>query len=348
MPLKTREADGYRSFMDSLSAGRIGKFYIFHGEERYLLQRSLGELRGRLCPGGLDGFSYKRFEGRGFSAAELDGAIDTMPAFAERTLIEIHDYDVFKSDEKQRLLDIFAGLPDYVCVVLVFDAVPYKPDGRVKVNAEIVKAAEVVEFALQDQNKLAKWIVRHFADAGKRISAPDAEYLAYITGGYMSSLFGEIGKVSAYARAETVTRADIDAVVAPVLDTVAYKLTDALARRDHKESMRILDELLQMREAPHKLVFSISLKMRQLLAARVCIDSSLGKQALIDMCGIRHDFQARMLIDTARRMTLGSCRDAVLCCAETALELNSAPEPEARLTELIAKLAFGCSKAGRL
>jgi len=348
MPQKNREADGYRKLMDSLAEGRIGSFYIFHGEERYLLQRSLSELRSRLCPGGLDGFSYKRFEGKGFSAAELDDAIDTMPAFADRTLIEIHDYDVFKSDEKQRLLDVFSGLPDYVCLVLAFDAVPYKPDGRVKINAEIVKRAEVVEFAIQEQNKLAKWIVRHFADSGKRIGASDAEYLAFITGGYMSSLFGEIGKVSAYAKGETVTRTDIDAVVAPILDAVAYKLTDALARRDHKESMRILDELLQMREAPHKLVFSISLKMRQLLAARVCIDSSLGKQALMDMCGIRYDFQARTLIDTARRMTLESCRDAVLCCAETALELNSTPEPEARLTELIAKLAFGRGKAGAL
>ena len=98
--------------------------------------------------------------------------------------------------------------------------------------------------------------------------------------------------------------------------------------------------LSNYREAPHKLLFSISLKMRQLLAARVCIDSKSGSSVLMDICNIRHEFQARFLLDTARKMTLTDCRDAVLHCAATACELNSSPEPEARLKELIAKLAY--------
>ena len=133
---------------------------------------------------------------------------------------------------------------------------------------------------------------------------------------------------------------DIDAVVMPEMDAVVYKLTDALVQRDHKAAMRILDELLRMREAPHKLLFSISLKMRQLLAARVCLDRGLGRDALMDLCGIRYEFQARTLMETARKTTLSKCRDAVLRCADAAYDLNSAPEPEARLTELIVRLAF--------
>jgi len=80
--------------------------------------------------------------------------------------------------------------------------------------------------------------------------------------------------------------------------------------------------------------------MRQLLAARVCIECGSGKNALIEMCGIRHEFQARVLMDSARKTTMQNCREAVLLCAQTAYELNSAPEPESRMIELIAKLAF--------
>jgi len=196
-----------------------------------------------------------------------------------------------------------------------------------------------VEFSVQEQGSLIKWIKRHFMDAGKNISTIDAEYMILITGGFMSALHREIEKVAAYSQFDTVSRADIDAVVIPILDTAAYKLTDALSRREYAAAMRILDELLQMREAPHKLMFSISLKMRQLLAARICIENKLGKETLIDMCGIRYEFQARSLIETARRMTLARCRQAVLICAQTAFDLNSSSEPEARLTELIARLA---------
>ena len=340
MAVKSKKADGYKVFTESLAAGSVGGLYIFHGEERYLLERALGELRSRLCPEGQNSFNYRRFEAKGLNIDQLSDAIDTLPAFAEKTLTEVHDFDIFNSGEKQRLGDLFSDLPDYACIVFVYSTVQYKPDGKVKANAEILKHARVVEFALQDQAKLANWIRRHFSSAGKIISAQDAEYLAFITGGSMSALLGEIAKVSAYAKGETITRADIDAVVTPVLDTVAYKLADALARRDHAGSMRIMGELLQMREAPHMLLFGISLKMRQLLAARVCIDSGLGKQWLMDNCGIRHDFGARSLLDTARKMTLEGCRDAVLHCTESAHELNSMPEPEARLTELIVKLAL--------
>jgi len=315
-------------------------FYIFHGEERYLLERSLSNLRALLCPDGLDGFNYKRFEGNALSVDEFADAVNTLPAFADRTLIEIHDFDIFKNDAKPRLNEIFSDLPDYVCIVFVYNAIEYKPDGRLKINKKILKNANVVEFTAQDQDKLINWIKRHFLDAGKTISTSDAEYLAFITGGLMSTLNGEIEKTAAYVNSDNVSRKDIDAVVTPVVETVAYKLTDALAGRDSKKALRLLDELFQMREAPHKLMYSISLKMRQLLAARICIESNLGKARLIEMCGIRHDFQARILLNTAGGTTLHDCRNAVLNCSATALELNSSADPELRMVEFVTKLCL--------
>ena len=270
---------------------------------------------------------------------EIEDAVNTFPAFAEKTLVEIHDFDIFKNDSKERLRDIFSDLPDFVCVVFIYSTIEYKPDGRQKINKEILKHANVVEFVVQDQDNLVKWIKRHFRDTGKNISTTDAEYLAFITGDLMATLNGEIEKTAAYSKEETVSRKDIDAVVTPVLDTVAYKLSDALISRENKKALQLLDELFQMREAPHKLMYSISLKMRQLLAARVCIENDLSKAKLMEICSIRHDFQARILMSTASKATLSSCRTAVLSCSETALELNSATEPESRMIELIAKLA---------
>ena len=346
MAQKKQASDGYSKLAGAIKANMIGSFYIFHGDERYLLERSLGDLRRQLCPDGLDGFNYKRYDNRNVSIDDFENAIDTLPAFADRTLIELHDFDIFKHEQKQRLADILSGLPDYVCVVFIYDTIDFKPDGRVKLNTEILKHAEVLEFALQDQEKLINWICRHAAGAGKRISTAEAEYLALITGGYMSQLHGEIEKTAAYAKGETITRADIDAVVTPVLDAVSYKLTDALARRDNKNAMRILDELLRMREAPHKLLFSISLKMRQILAARVCYEDGSGKDALMEICGIRHEFMARSLFDTAKKAELADCANAVLSCAKTALMLNTSSRPEDCLKELVARLAFTAQAQG--
>ena len=339
MPNK-KAPDGYSELTKDISSGEVKRFYIFHGEERYLLERSLAGLRALLCPDGLDSFNYKRFDGKNVPVEEIEDAINTLPAFADKTLIEIHDFDIFKSDEKQRLCDMFSDLPDYVCIVFIYSTVEYKPDGRQKINKEILKFASVIDFVAQEQDKLVKWIKRHFQDAGKNINTNDAEYLAFITGGLMASLNGEIEKTAAYSKNETVSRSDIDAVVTPVLDTVAYKLTDALVSRDNEKALQILGELFQMREVPHKIIYSISLKMRQLLAARICIERGLDRAALMEMCSIRHDFQARTLMSTAGKASLSDCRNAVLYCAETALELNSSAEPESRMIELVSKLAL--------
>jgi len=330
----------YENLKTALKTNELERLYIFHGEERYLLERSLASLRALVCPDGLDGFNYKRYEGKGLSVDEIEDAVNTFPVFAEKTLVEIHDFDIFKNDAKERIRDIFSDLPDFVCVVFIYSIIEYKPDGRVKVNKEVLKHANVVEFVVQDQDNLVKWIKRHFRDAGKNISTSDAEYLAFITGGLMATLNGEIEKTAAYSKEETISRKDIDAVVTPVLDTVAYKLSDALVSRESKKALQLLDELFQMREAPHKLMYSISLKMRQLLAARVCIENNLGKTKLMEICSIRHEFQARILMSTAQKATLKACRNAVLNCSETALELNSTTEPESRMIELVTKLAL--------
>ena len=337
---QAKSKQGYDSLSSSIKSAELDTLYIFHGEERYLLEHSLVNIRKLLCPDGLDGFNYKRFEGKDIEIDDIEDAVNTLPAFTEKTLIEIHDYDIFKGDSKERLVDIFSDLPDYVCLIFVYNTVEYKPDNRQKISKELLKNATVIDFVVQDQDKLVKWIKRHFSDAGKNITTNDAEYLAFITGGLMATLKGEIEKTAAYSKQEVISRQDIDAVVTPILDTVAYKLTDAIVNRNNKQTLIILDELFQMREVPHKLMFSISLKMRQLLAARICIENKLDKSKLMEVCGIRHDFQARNLLETARKTSLTSCRRAVLSCAQTALELNSMTEPEARMIELVTMLAL--------
>ena len=330
----------YIAFNKALNTGKVGSFYIFHGQERYLLEDSLKGLRALLCPEGLDSFNYKRFDGKSLSPEELEDAIDTLPAFADRTLIEIHDHDIFKSAQKERLCEIFSDLPDYVCIVFLYNTIAYKPDGRKKIDKDILKYANVIKFNVQDQDKLTGWILRHFHDAGKKISKSDAEYIASVTGGLMTTLNGEIEKAAAYAKAEYVTRKDIDAVVTPVLDAVAFRLTDAIVSRDNAGALRLLDELLQMHEEPHKLVYLISLRMRQLLAARVFIETNHGRSELMQLCDIRLDFIARNLMSVAKNTTLAYCREAVLLCSAVALELNSTAEPESRLVELVTKLAY--------
>ena len=341
---KKGENTAYLELKKAASDGSFKNLYLFYGEERYLLEYYLGQMRKLLAPAGTVAFNYKRIDGKKLNPAEFSEAVDALPVFSERTLIEISDFDIFKCAEplKEEFLSILSDIPDYACVVFVYDTVEYKPDGRVKINASLKKCFEIVEFEKQEQSDLLNWIGRRFKALDKRIDRKTSEYLAFITGGLMTTLVSEIEKTAAYEKGETITRRSIDAVVTPVLDAVTYKMTDAILQKRFDDVAQMLSDLLRMQEAPHRILYSVSMKMRQLLAAKVCAESGKGANALMSACGISYEFQARGLIAAERGASLDFCKNAVRLCAEAALSLNStgSAEPEQVMSQLILELAM--------
>lgn len=342
MAQKKPDNTGFETLKTNVGGGQLGRLYVFHGEEKYLLAYYLTQIRKQLVGNDYGEFNYKRFNGS-ISVDDLSAACDMLPAFAERTLIEVSDYDMFKAgdDTKQKLMNLLSDLPDYVCLIFIYDIVEFNPDWRQKLPALLKKEAQIVAFNVQNQSEITKWIKKHFAANGKKIDTPTAEYLAFITGGLLTRLNSEIEKVSAYSKAEVITRASIDALVTPVLDAVSWKLTDHIADSDFDAASAVLFDLLSMREPPHKLMYAISLKLRQLMAARLIFESGHGEKALMDLCDIHFDFQARRLLSSARKMTLEDCRRSVLLSSETAYRMNSSSDPENQLTELLLRLAEG-------
>lgn len=341
MAQKKPDNTEYIALKSAVSSGQLGRLYIFHGQERYLLENYLVQIRNLLVGNDFSEFNHKRFAGHRVTIDELAAACDMLPAFAERTLIEVNDFDLFKAsdDVKQKIIQLISDLPDYVCLIFVYDVLEYNPDGRQKLAVFLKNQARIVEFAVQEQSMLIKWIRKHFSECGKKIDAPTAEYLAFITGGLMTQLNIEIDKVSSFTDEEIITRAHIDAVVTPVLDAVVYTLTDHIADNNFNAASSVLFDLLSMQTAPHKLMFSISLKLRQLMAARLCYENGNGEKALMNLCDIRFDFQARNLMSSAKKTTLEDCRKAVISSAETACRMNLSGDPKTLLVELLIDLA---------
>ena len=342
MARKQTESQEYKAFLKDISEGTLKSLYIFHGEEHYLMERYMEKIRKQLIPDGLEEFNHRRFEGQGLTASVIADAVDMLPVFSERTLVEIHDYDIFKANEADRkmLSALFADIPDYVCLIFIYDTLEFKPDKRLKDTKEMLKNISEVEFALQDGEKITRWICKHFKEGGKYIAPPDAEYLAFITGGQMTALNTEIEKLCSFSSESAISRTDIDACVMPVADAVTYKLANAVAGGEYTSAVTMLSDLIRMREPAHKILFSLSMTMRQLLFAKLAIEEGKNTRYLMDTYGIRYDFQAKNLMNNAKKLSVEMCRKAVLLCSETALSLNSGADAEAAMTELVASICF--------
>lgn len=340
MAKKKSDQSSYHDLLATIDSQELKSLYVFHGEETYLLERTLDRIRAGLVTGDFAEFNYRRMDAQNFSVNALAAAVETLPVFAERTLVEIRDVDIFKLGEEARdtLRALVSDLPEYLCLIFVYTTMEFAPDKRQKLYGALKNNGGIVDFCVQDTSRLIKWIKAHFKAAGKVVDTATAEHLAFMTGGLMTTLNTEIEKLCSMSESDTITRSDIDEAVTPSPEAVSYQLADAIAARNYKRAAGILEDLLALGEPPHRLMYGISLKMRQLLTARCCLDASLGEAALTELADLRHSLAARNLMKSAAGLSVDACRAAVRLCAETAFRLNSGVNPETGMRELLLRL----------
>lgn len=321
---KTVDNTGYTKLKKDLSSGELGRLYVLHGEEVYLRDHYLGRMKEKLVGQGMAEFNLHTINAKEFTTERLEQAVDCLPMMSERTLILVTDYDLSKGSEKDReeLLRIFGQLPDYCCLVFLYDLIPYKMDSRTKLAAGIKEHGCVVEFARQEQGDLVDWVHRRFRAMGKEIDSEQARYLIFLCGDLMNGLIGEIEKVGAYAKGSRVTKEDIDAVATPQLDAVAFQMTDAIGAGNFDRAMQVLGELLQMQEHPMRILFALSKQMRQLYSARLLMERRQTAGDLARQWGIK-PYPAEKLMNSARRFSLAWCRRAVIRCGQTDYAMKS-------------------------
>ena len=348
MPSKEKKPDtaGYQQLRRDLDAGTPGRLYIFHGEETYLRDHYLARLKEQLLSGGMGEFNFHAVSAGEMSPRRLEEALDCLPMMAQRTLVQVTDFDLFKAGEKDRegYVALLSDLPDYVCLVFVYDLIPYKGDARTKLAAAIQAHGTVVNFARQETGELVKWVRRRFRSLDKQISAGLAEELIALCGDLMTNLIGEIEKVAAYAKGEEITRADVEAVATPQLDTVVFRMTDAIGARNFDRAAQVLGELYQMQEHPIKIMGALGRQLRQLYSARLALDRGKGASYVAELWGLR-PFQAEKLLGAARRSSLDWCRRAVVRCGQTDVAMKSTgQDPQELLTALLLELAAPAEK----
>ena len=256
---------------------------------------------------------------------------------AEHTFVEVDEIDPFKMNEsdREKMISIFSDIPEYCTVVFTYETVEWKPDKRQKKLWEAVsKHGTVVEFAKQNQRELISWISRHFAAQKKRISQELCAYLIDITGGTMTALQGEIRKIAAYSGAEEIVRADIDAVVEPVLDAVVFQMTDLLGSGEYGAALLKLQQLFKMQQEPIAILGAVGGHFRRISAARTLMDAGKNSDDLMRLTGLK-DYPARKTMSVAQKFSAKFCRTAAELIMETDYRMKTSFDEQERLLEIL-------------
>lgn len=346
---KSAGSGGYEQLKAELKSGSYHRVYAFYGEESYLRDYYRGQLKKKLVDGPAEDFNYHRFTEENFSLEAFSEAVEAIPMMSEYSLVELLDVDLFQRGEADRthLAEIFGQVPETCVILLVCDAMEWKPDKRYKkLWAALENDLLQVEFQKQPESQLVPWIRRHLAAGHKTMSDDLCRYLILQTGGSMTILAAELQKLICYSDQPEIVRKDIDDVVIPVMEAAIFDITKDIGRKDFDGALQKLRDLVRQEAEPIAINAVIGRQMRQLYAAKVLQEHRKGAYDLAQLYGLR-DFAAREIFNQAGGFRRQLLRRAARLSAQTDYAMKTSGGDQEQLLELmVLKLAEACREVG--
>ena len=337
MAKKDKEVSRLQELKADIKSRSMGRLYIFHGEEKFLLHYYFGQIRKILLDELTESFNFHKFNSENFTLQSFVDSVEGFPMMSEHTLVVVDDVDLFKlpEGEREKIGETLSDIPDWCTVIFTYETVAWKPDKRLKKLWEPINAcAMIVEFEKQNQRELINWVSRHFQSRGKRISNELCAYLIEITDGTMTSLSGEIDKISAYSGADEIKKSDIDAVTEPVLDAVVFQMTDMLSDGNYAQALMKLQQLLKMQEEPIQILGAVGGHFRRISTARTLLDNGRTATELAKLYGIQ-DYPARKSMEAARKFRPEFCKRAAELVLDTDYKMKTSFDDQERLLEML-------------
>lgn len=255
-------AIGEAELKKQISSGEFANAYFIYGDENYLKQHYVNQLKKKLVSPEFEGFNYHVYEEKNASMDEILSSAEALPMMAEYTCVLVHDYPLDKmTDGDKKLLKEFMGdLPESCVLIFWMDNVAVDPKASKwkTIIGYFTKSGHSVNLARRDSRSLCRLLIDGSKKRGCSMTSGVAEYLLSEVGTDMQTLLNELEKLCSYAGENEITREMVDKVAVKSLSAKVFDMSKALVRRDYEKAYGILNNLIALREEPILILAAIS------------------------------------------------------------------------------------------
>ncbi len=298
-----------------IKTGQLNHIYLLYGEEAYLRKQYRDRLKEAII--GDDTMNYHYYEGKDISVGELIDQAETMPFFAEKRLIVIENSGLLKSGGEQ--LAEYLASPAQTAYLLFVEA---EVDKRSKLYKAIQSKGCAVEFAIQDESTLKRWVLGMMKKENKKISENALNYLLDKTGTDMENIRKETEKLFCYClEKDVVTEEDIEEICTKRITNHIFDMVSAIADKKQKRALELYYELLALKEPPMRILFLIARQYNLLLQVKELHKKGYQNKAIGEKVGLP-GFIAGKYVTQASRFEAEDIRAALEACvaAEEAIK----------------------------
>jgi DNA polymerase-3 subunit delta len=279
---------------EELKNKKVRKLYLFHGQEDFLKQYYMNNIEDMILNKDFKSLNKINFEGKLDSRKIIDIS-ETIPMFSDKKLIIIKNSSLFKANKKaledegkgrqqnDDVLELLKSLPEYLCIIFYETEI----DKRLKIIDLIRKNGLIVEFPYQKPAELIKWVLKVFKSHKKEIEGSTAAFLVDNSEQGMNEIINEINKIVMYAgNRVSIKKEDIDAVCTKSIKSRIFDLTDAIAEKNIALALKLLNDMIILKEPLPKILFMITRQLRQILEMKLLNSRGLSGNEAATRIGV--------------------------------------------------------------
>lgn len=323
-----------KSIIEDIKNQNFRQCYLLYGEERYLKKQYRDKLVEALADKE-DTMNFSRYEGKGLIQGEIIDQAETMPFFAERRVILLEDTGFFKNQANE-LADYLSALPNYLYLVFVESEV----DKRSRMFKAVKKYGRPVEFSVQDEKTLMRWVLGKMKQENKKITQKDMELFLSRTGTDMGNISCELEKLLSYTMGkEVITAEDIGAVCTVQITNKIFEMIRAVTEHNRKKALDLYYDLLALREPPMRILYLLARQYNLILQVKELQESGCDQSTIASRTGLQ-SFILKNYLPCARRYSKEELRRTIEECTEAEEAVKTG-----RLSEVMSVELLICAKA---
>lgn len=295
---------------EDIKTGQLKQAYLLYGEEAYLRKQYKDKLKAALCSDG-DTMNFHYYDGKDVNVPQVIDLAETLPFLAERRVIIIENSGLFKRGGED--------LAEYLkspCETTFFVFVESEIDKRSKLYKAVSSIGSCVEFGIQDEETLKRWILGLIKKEGKQITSQGLSYLIAKTGTDMENIRMELEKLFCYCLdKDAIQPEDIDAICVTRISSHIFDMVNAIADKKQKLALDLYYELLALKEPPMRILFLIARQCNMLLQVKELKKKGYDNKRIGEKVGLP-GFVAGKYVVQAEKFKTSELRRAVERCVE--------------------------------
>lgn len=294
--------------LQDIKEQKFKNVYLLCGEEAYLRNQYKKRLRDALVAEG-DTMNYSYYEGKDINPLAVIDMAETLPFFADYRVLMIENSGFFKN-KCDGLADYMASIPETTCFIFVETEI----DKRNRLYKEVKKYGRIVEFGIQKEETIIKWILGILKKEGRNVTRETLQAFLTKTGSDMQLIKNELDKLIAYTEGrDVITVADVEHVCISQTTNKIFDMINAIAEGNRKKALELYEDLLSLKEPPMRILFLIARQFNQLYQVKLLTKEGMSGSEIARQAGIvpfavkKYQAQAKSFSEEELRTAVEEC-----------------------------------------